>query len=234
MKFYVADKVFEKIPNAQFGLVSVAQINNSQEVRFVHSLLEDSIKSCEEHFAGKNIKEESELLPYRKAFTFMGINPNKFMSSIEALLTRIAKGKGMPFINPVVDLGNGISLKYYVPIGAHDLETMVDGEFCVRTAVETDTFLPFGAENIESVDFGEVVYATGSKIRTRRWIWRQSDEGKIMPSTKELLYIIDGFDENLDRVLAARDELEKILQEKFGCNTKTGLINKDAMEFETL
>ena len=231
MNFYVTEKVFEKMPDVVFGLVSVKGVDNSKDYDFIHTMLDESIASCENHFEGKVVKQEKELEPYRTAFQNLGINPNKFMSSIEALLTRIAKKKGMPHINPVVDLGNAISLKYYLPVGAHDLDTM-DGEFCVRTATAEDTFLPFGAEEKESVDIDEVVYATANKVRTRRWIWRQSEEGKIDAGTNELLFILDGFEANLDSVLAARDELNNILTEKLGCRTKTGLINKENMVFD--
>ena len=230
MNFYVTEKVFEKMPNVVFGLISVKGVNNSKDYDFIHQMLDENIVSCENHFEGKVVKQEKELAPYREAFQVLGINPNKFMSSIEALLTRIAKKKGMPHINPVVDLGNAISLKYYLPVGAHDLNTM-DGEFCVRTATAEDTFLPFGAEEREPVDTDEVVYATANKVRTRRWIWRQSEEGKIDETTNELLFILDGFAENLDAVITARDELNKILSEKMGCQTKVGLIDKDNMVF---
>lgn len=230
MNFYVTEKVFEKMPDVVFGLVSVKGVDNSKGYDFIDTMLDESIASCEAYFEGKVVKQEKELLPYREAFQKLGINPNKFMSSIEALLTRIAKKKGMPHINAVVDLGNAISLKYYLPVGAHDLNTM-DGEFCVRTATAEDTFLPFGAEEREPVDLDEVVYATGTKVRTRRWIWRQSEEGKIGADTSELLFILDGFAQNLDTVLAARDELNEILCEKLGCRTKTGLIDKDNMVF---
>ena len=230
MNFYVTEKVFEKMPNVVFGLVSVKGVDNTSDYDFIHTMLDESIASCENYFEGKVVKQEKELAPYRTAFQTLGINPNKFMSSIEALLTRIAKKKGMPHINPVVDLGNAISLKYYLPVGAHDLNTM-DGEFCVRTATAQDTFLPFGAQERESVDIDEVVYATANKVRTRRWIWRQSEEGKIDHTTNELLFILDGFEENLDAVLTARDELNKILTEKMGCQTKTGLIDKNNMVF---
>ena len=230
MNFYVTEKVFEKLPDAVFGLVSVKGVDNSKGYDFIDRMLDESIASCEAYFDGKVVKQEKELLPYRNAFRKLGINPNKFMSSIEALLTRIAKKKGMPHINAVVDLGNAISLKYYLPVGAHDLNTM-DGEFCVRTATAEDTFLPFGVTEREPVDIDEVVYATGTKVRTRRWIWRQSEEGKIGADTSELLFILDGFTDNLDAVLAARDELNTILSEKLGCRTKTGLIDKDNMVF---
>ena len=230
MNFYVTEKVFEKMPNAVFGLVSVKGVDNTKDYDFIHRLLDESIAFCEKYFEGKIVKQEKELAPYRSAFQTIGINPNKFMSSIEALLTRIAKKKGMPHINPVVDLGNAISLKYYLPVGAHDLKTM-DGEFCVRTATAEDTFLPFGAAERELVDIDEVVYATANKVRTRRWIWRQSEEGKIDETTSELLFIMDGFAENLDAVFAARDELNKILSEKMGCQTKIGLIDRNNMVF---
>jgi len=231
MNFYVTEKVFEKMPDVCFGLVSVKGVDNSKNYDFINAMLDESIASCEAHFEGKVVKQEKELLPYREAFQKLGINPNKFMSSIEALLTRIAKKKGMPHINAVVDLGNAISLKHYLPVGAHDLATM-DGEFCVRTATAEDTFLPFGAEEREPVDIDEVVYATGTKVRTRRWIWRQSEEGKIGDDTNELLFILDGFTSNLDEIMAARAELDDILKNKMGCKTKTGLIDKDNMVFD--
>ena len=113
MNFYVTEKVFEKMPNVVFGLVSVKGVDNTKDYDFIHQMLDESISSCENYFEGKVVKQEKELVPYRTAFQTLGINPNKFMSSIEALLTRIAKKKGMPHINPVVDLGNAISLKYY-------------------------------------------------------------------------------------------------------------------------
>lgn len=231
MNFYVTEKVFEKMPNVCFGLVSVKGIDNTKNYDFIDQMLNESIDGCEKHFEGKVVKQEKELQPYRRAFQKLNINPNKFMSSIEALLTRIAKKKGMPHINAVVDLGNAISLKYYLPVGAHDLATM-DSEFCVRTSTEEDSFLPFGAQETEKVDVDEVVYATGTKVRTRRWIWRQSEEGKIGADTTDLLFILDGFKENLNDVLVARDELNNILTEKMGCKTKVGLIDKDNMVFD--
>ena len=104
----------------------------------------------------KKVKEEGAILPYREAFRALGINPNKYMCSIEALFTRIAKGKGMPHINPVVDLGNAVSLKYTLPMGAHDLKDVTEG-ISVRMSRAGDTFLPFGGTEEEILEEGEVV-----------------------------------------------------------------------------
>lgn len=232
MKFYVTKEVFEKIPNAQFGLLSIENIDNSMQIEEIKTLLNLAISATETHFENKNVKEEIELTPYRNAFRNMSINPNKYPPSIQALLMRITKKKGMPSINPIVDLGNSISIKYCLPVGIHDLNT-INVDFCVRTSNENDVFLPFGAKETESVDVDEVVYATSNKIRTRRWIWRQSEEGKITENTKDLLFIIDGFNENLETILKAREELAELLKKYFNVNVKIGLINSENKEYET-
>lgn len=51
-----------------------------------------------------------------------------------------------------------------------------------------------------------------------------------------MLYIIDGFECNLEEVLAAREELAELaeLAEKYlGGTVKIGMIDKENMEFET-
>lgn len=202
MKFVVEKEIFEKLPTACFGVVVAKGIDNGKSYPTVDALLDESIAAAAAHFEGKKVKEEPEILPYREAFRALGINPNKFMCSIEALFTRIAKGKGMPHINPIVDLGNAVSLKYTLPMGAHDLSAGSD-DICVRLAREGDTFLPFGSTDEESPDAGEVVYAVGSQVRTRRWTWRQSEHGKIEADSSYIFFPIDGFtDFNKEQVLA--------------------------------
>lgn len=233
MKFYVTKDVFEKIPDGKFGLVSVTGADNTGNNPEIQAFLQENVEKCTEFYTGKKVKNEPELQPYREAFRNMGINPNRYMCAIEALMTRIAKGQGMPAINTIVNLGNGVSLKHHLPIGAHDLDTMIDGAFGVRVSEEGDTFLPFGAEEREPVEAGEVVYATGSHVRTRRWTWRQGNEGMITENTFHMLYIIDGFECNLEEVLAAREELAELAEKYLGGTVKIGMIDKENMEFET-
>ena len=233
MKFFVTQEVFDKLPDAQFGLVSICGADNHGSKEEIVEILNQGIKDCEALYVGKKVKDEPELQPYREAFRAIGINPNRYMCAAEALMTRIAKEQGMPVINPIVDLGNALSLKYRLPIGAHDLDTMEPEGFGVRMSVAGDTFLPFGAIDREPVDPGEVVYASGNKVRTRRWTWRQGEEGMITAETSHVLFIIDGFDSNLDRIMESRAELAALAEKCLGATVKCGLINKDCMEFET-
>lgn len=233
MKFYVTEDVFRLLPDAQFGLVSVHGADNHGRNEELAEMLAEGVRACEALYVGKKVKDEPELQPYREAFRAIGVNPNRYMCAAEALMTRIAKEQGMPSINSIVDLGNAVSLKYRLPIGAHDLDTMEDGDFGVRLSADGDTFKPFGAEEREPVEAGEVVYASGNKIRTRRWTWRQGDEGMITEDSSNMLFIIDGFDSNLDRILVARAELARLAAGYLGGTVKEGLINKTSMEFET-
>lgn len=232
MKFIVSEKVFEKLGDVCFGIVIAKGINNAEENIEISQLLDKSISFIEEKFEGKKVKEASEILFYREAFEKLGINPNKFMSSIEAMITRVAKKKGLPHINPIVDIGNAISLKYLVPLGAHDID-QADADIFVRFSNSGDKFIPFGETEAEYLDDGELIYSVGDKVKTRRWIWRQSEEGKITEESKNVFFPIDGFkDKNLDSVIAARDELASLLEKIFNCEIKLGFIDKDNREIE--
>lgn len=227
MKFIVEKEIFEKLPGACFGVVMAKGINNNKAYPEIDCLLDESIIAASQRFEGKKVKEELDILPYREAFRALDINPNKYLCSIEALFTRISKGKGMPHINPVVDLGNAVSLKYTLPMGAHDLG---DGneDIYIRLAQSGDTFLPFGSETEETPDVGEVVYAIGHQVRTRRWTWRQSEHGKITPTSTDVFFPIDGFtDLNRNRVLAARDELQTLVTQIWNCETTVGLVDAE-------
>ncbi len=232
MKFVVDQSVFEKIEGVCFAIVSAEGIDNTIEIPKIGEMLQESISMCEEYYEGKSVKESSEISAYRDAFRSMGINPNKYMSSIEALLTRISKKKGMPSINSIVDLGNAVSLKYRVPIGAHDLDSTKEDIF-IRETESDDYFIPFGQTEQENPEEGEIVYVTGDSVRTRRWIWRQSEEGKITDKTKSVFFPIDGFQfANREQMEDAQRELGDLLVHYFGCKVKTGWVDKDNREFE--
>lgn len=232
MKFSVSSEVFEKLDNVCFGVIVAKGIDNSLVKNDIVEKLDQSIKDCEDKFKDTKVKELEGILCYRDAFKELGINPNKFMSSIEAMLTRTSKGKGLPNISPIVDLGNAVSLKYMVPLGAHDIDTL-DGDIEVRFSKEGDSFIPLGTEETEILEYGELIYSAGDNVRTRRWIWRQSEQGKITNESKNIFFPIDGFtNKNYDSVMSARDELASLLKEVFSCDVNVGFIDKNNTEFE--
>lgn len=234
MFYRISDEVFDALHNAVFGAVAVRGIDNKLKLPQLETMLGERIAECEEYFAGQKPKNTEDIIPYRDAFKKLGINPSRYACSIEALMDRIAKGKGFPSINPAVDLGNAISIKYHIPIGAHDIGT-IEETLDVRPATADDTFVAFGQEEKEHPDEGEIVYVSGNEVRTRRWTWRQSEIGKITDETSSILFPIDGFkDVNLEKVEAAIEEFQQLVREFWGDDVeiKTGILDAENRCFE--
>jgi DNA/RNA-binding domain of Phe-tRNA-synthetase-like protein len=231
MKFKVYQEVFKELPDLYFGVIVGKQIDNKRNIPEIYTLLEQEMKKIENNLRDVNLKEYPEIKPYREAFLKLNINPNRFMSSVEAMVKRVAKGNFLPSINPVVDLGNSISLKYILPMGAHDLDAL-EGEIAVRFSRKGDIFIPLDEEIAEILEEGELMYADAKRIRTRRWIWRQSEIGKIDQDSKNIFFPIDGFQSNREKVQQAANELEKSLKKYFACETKRGFVDIDNQELE--
>ena len=157
--------------------ISIYEYKNG-EYKFIEEMLKKETHDISEKYKDTKVKELPEIELYREAFRNMGINPNKFMSSIESLITRTIKTGFVPNINPLVDLGNALSVKYMIPLGIHDTDK-ITGDVELRRATSDDKFIPFGASEVETPDEGEFVYISGNEVRTRRWIWRQGENGKI-------------------------------------------------------
>jgi DNA/RNA-binding domain of Phe-tRNA-synthetase-like protein len=155
------------------------------------------------------------------------MNPNKYPSSLEALLKRVVKGSELPHVNPLVDLVNGLSLKYLVPMGAHDLKTL-PGDVMLRRAGPQDEFVEGGSEVVESVTPGEIVYATGHFVRTRRWVWRQSAWSRLTSQSQYVFFPIDAFRGVTDQAaLGAQRELADWLKDGLGASVQLGWVDRD-------
>lgn len=210
MKFQVTDEVFAKFPTACFGVVVADEIN-AAKLQGVTDMLNDALKNCASKFPD-GVRNHPSIAVWRSTFTNMGLNPNKFLSSVEALSTRVYKAGKLPNINNMVDLINALSLKYVLPMGAHDVGRM-QGDIRLRSSKAGDLFTPFGSSESEEVPVGEIVYADDIEVRTRRWVWRQGEKAKILPDSNRIFFPIDGFaDLNKNDIIAARDELAAILR----------------------
>lgn len=226
-KFVVAPKLFELFPEACFGVVVAEEVDNQTPNEAVAALLEAQARTLNQELGGSNVREHPHVAVWREAFRKLGLNPNKFPSSIEALAKRIAKKADLPSINKIVDLVNVLSLKYLLPMGAHDLQ-ILPGDIELRPARPEDVFIPFGSTEAEPVDVGEIVYVTGNQVRTRKWVWRQGEKAKVVAATSQLFCPIDAFYGVTDQAArAAQEELSAMLKEYCGAKTREFWVDKD-------
>ena len=227
-QFIVEEKVFELLPDYCVGTVVARGVDNRTGRAAIDAMLDGATAAFAQAHQGENIRELPGIKACRDAFQALGMNPNKFMCSIEALCKRVVKGAALPHINPVVDLGNAFSVRYLLPMGAHDIVKMEPEGLAVRFSTEEDHFLPMGESEVEAMPAGELVYASGHTVKTRRWIWRQSDDGKIGEETCDVFFPLDGFaGVNGADVLQARDELAAFLREEFACQVSVGYVDRE-------
>ena len=232
-RFTVSDEVFAALPEYCLGVVVCEGFDNAGPAPDIDAMLDGAIADFAARHAEDNVREIPGVKACRDAFYALEMNPNKFMVSIEALAKRVQKGAALPHINPLVDLGNAFSLNHEVPMGAHDIDRMEESGIEVRFSTAEDHFQPMGEETVEEMPAGELVYVSGHTVKTRRWLWRQSEDGKITPETSHVFFPIDGFaDVNRADVEAAMTGLAEFLRGGLGLNVRTGFIDRENRSME--
>ena len=232
-QFIVSEEVFEKLPAYCLGVVVAEGFDHAAAETAVAEMLDREIADFAARHAEDAVREIPGVKACRDAFYALEMNPNKFMVSIEALAKRVQKNAALPHIGPLVDLGNALSLKYEVPMGAHDIDRMEESGIEVRFSTPEDHFQPMGEDAFEEMPAGELVYVSGHTVKTRRWLWRQSEDGKITEQTSHVFFPIDGFsDVNLADVKAAADELAAFLRDGLGLKVVQGFIDRENRSME--
>lgn len=229
--FFRMDKKIANIGGGVYtGLVVAYGLDNKTACFRSAELLKSEVESAYESLKERDVKSIDILNIYRNAMKEMGINSTKFPCSIEAILTRISKKGEFPSTTPVVNLSNYISIKYKVPVGIHDIDSMAD-DLCVRLATLNDCESAENQFDGDKLVEGEPVYATGTSVRTRRWLWRQTESGRIDEKSTNFIFLIDGFNSNKEVIDAACNELVTLLKEIFNIDSEVGKISSEETEF---
>ena len=97
------------------------------------------VARLEGHYAGKQPADIPGVAETRALFHRLDIDPTKTRPSSEALLRRVLQGKGLPRVNPVVDVCNLCSLEHQLPLGLYDRD-LVKGAVRVRVGREGEGY----------------------------------------------------------------------------------------------
>jgi len=87
----------------------------------------------------------------RKLFRALGIDPTKHRPSSEKLLNRVLKGKSLPAVNTLVDIGNWFSLDVLLPIGIYDRNALTK-QIVLRQGHDGETYTAIGNRTINLKD----------------------------------------------------------------------------------
>lgn len=101
--------------------------------------------------ASADIASNPEIIATRQAYKALGKDPSRYRGSAEALLRRLASGKGLYFINNLVDINNLVSLGSSLPVGSYDLAKVGD-EIVFRIGKEGESYKGIGKDVINIAD----------------------------------------------------------------------------------
>jgi len=189
--FRVADQVFEQFPGYVRGVVIVHGLTNRKSPDELIALLRAEEDSIRKHINLERLAEHPRIAPWREAYRSFGAKPAKFRPSIEAMVRRVLRDEPLPSINALVDIGNAISLRHLAPAGGHAID-VIDADMELRFANGDEEFTPLDAEQIEHPLPGEIIFAEGKTVLTRRWTWRQGTHTLISALTTAAEFNVDG------------------------------------------
>ncbi len=232
MKYSVEPWLFEKVPDVCFGILIGENMSNTASSDEDDQALRRAESKLRGDLGNKDPKEEPYIARYRSALQDVGINPNKYTNSVEAMCKRIIKGSSLSSINSLVDVCNAISLEEIISLGGHDLKEIRE-DLWVRKSRKGDVYLPFGSTSYEELGDGEVIFASGNIVQTRQWLWRQSEIGKMTLDTKNVFFQLVGFEgEHFIRLESAMNSLATSITDRFNGTVRKYLVNKGSQGIE--
>ncbi len=94
---------------------------NGQQLGEAYAAERDaSIRELMRRYSGRAAADILGVAETRGMFHRLGVDPTKSRPASEALLRRVLQGKGLPQIQPTVDVCNLASLEHQLPLGLYD------------------------------------------------------------------------------------------------------------------
>jgi len=162
----------------------------------------------------------------------MGLKPTQYRSAAESLLRRFRKEDALPPLHPLVDLCNGVSLLFAVPIAVFDV-AKISGYLEVRHAVGNEVYTPFSGPD-ETPEVGEVVFVDAlGRAHARRWTHRQSGFSAVGNETSSALIVAEALhDSAAADVRALLDRLSPLVAGIADSEIRKGLLRGVGERFE--
>lgn len=237
MKKLVAENSFwELFPDAAIGILAVRDMRPAAEVppedaAAVARLLRDANEQANRHLTSNTISENEAVRVWRETYRMFKTKKGA-RCSIENLLKRVLKGNPVGSITPSVDVYNAISLKYALPVGGEDLDSLA-GDLRLGVTEGGDAFLPLGEDAEDPTLPGELCYRDDEGAVCRCWNWRDGQRTMLTENTKNAFLILECVDPaRTDDLKAAAAMLAEKVQALCGGTASVHILCKDAPEAE--
>lgn len=184
--------VIERFPAVRAGAVWARGIDNRTPNALLTSAFRAEQTATRIRLASTPLAELPSIAAWRRTFSAFGVSPTKHRNAAEALLRRLTKQGDLPEINPLVDLGNLVSIRHGLPVLVVDT-AHVTGQLTVVEATGQERFSDLGGADAEHPEPGEIVFVDDAgETVARRWCWRQSTGSAATADTSEALLVVEG------------------------------------------
>ena len=222
-------RIIEKYPGYKALIVYARGLSNRPSDEYSTQLLRQAENQRRATFANEKPASDPHIAAWRQAYQSFGAKPNKFLCSLEALLSRTLKGYDLPTINYLVDLYNAISLQHLLPVGGEDWDHLTS-DLILTFATGAEPFAGYenGQEVVTHPEPGEVIWADSTGITCRRWNWRQGRRTQLTLNTQNVYFVLDSLPPySLEALKTAGNELMKLLESSSpGCTLTYELLGE--------
>ncbi|GAD05970.1 B3/B4 domain-containing protein [Porphyromonas crevioricanis] len=203
----------ERVPEFRVSVTVARGLTERGETSpTVEQLLKEAGDLLKQRYETAEIKQRAAIAATRKAYKALGKDPNRYRPAAEQLCRRLTLGHGLYFVNPLVDIGNVISITTGFSIGVFDYSA-VGGNVLLRRGTAEDEFegIGRGTLNIEGLptyvdEQGPFATPTSDHERT-----------KVREETRDTLIFINDFGaeklpDGRNRLALAADTLAEMLR----------------------
>lgn len=183
-------EVGARLHGMSFGVATITGVSIAKENKELELYKKDILKKLgaltTEHISGIE-----SIQAYRNLFKSFGVDWHSRRPSPDALLRRIALGKGLYRVNTLVDAYNMAVLETNIGLGAFDASRLLL-PVVLRFAKEGEKAHLLGDAEETMLKEGELVYADEKRIITVDLNYRDADYTKVTEKTKNILLFADG------------------------------------------
>lgn len=213
-KFKLEEPFLEIFPEARIGILVCRGINNQPTAEDKYAAyLKEAGQAAMQYVTEPEFTANPVIRTWRDAF-YKFRTKKGARCSIEAMLKRVSKGDTIGCINPLVDLYNGVSLRYGVPVGGENIDAF-QGDMRLTVAEGGEDFVTYGSDKSEPPYEGEVVYKDDGGAICRCFNWRESVRTMLTEDTVNAFMCIETVSEaDVPRMLEAQAALKKLIEDE--------------------
>jgi DNA/RNA-binding domain of Phe-tRNA-synthetase-like protein len=185
-------QIIERYPEYTGLIIYARGLSNAASDEYSTSLLRKAEHAQRIAFGTEKPASHPHIAAWREVYRSFGAKPNKFLCSLEALLSRVLKGHDLPAINRLVDIYNAISLQHMLPVGGEDWDYLTS-DLILTIASGKEPFAAYenGEEVVTYPEPGEVIWADSTGVTCRRWNWRQCYRTRLTENTHNVYFVLD-------------------------------------------